>query len=338
MTKILVTGGTGFIGSHTAIELLKAGHNLVIVDNFSNSKPEVLNKIRYLANKPFVFYSVDLQDKDALNQVFAENQKIDAVLHFASLKAVSDSILQPLKYYYNNLMSTLTLLECMATHDVKRLVFSSSAAVYGLENVPPLKEDMPLSAANSYGRTKLMIEQIIEDLVFADSDWSVAILRYFNAVGAHESGQLGEDSSGIPTNLMPYISQVAAGNLNELEIYGKDYETSDGTGVRDYTHVMDLAIGHVKALDYIFNNNGIENFNLGTGKGYTVLEVIKIFERVSGQSISYKFTDRRVGDVAVNYADATKAKEVLNWSATRTIEKICEDAWRWQLQSSKGRQ
>lgn len=338
MTKILITGGTGYIGSHTAVELLKAGHEIVVVDNFSNSRPEVLNRMQSLTGKKVKFHKVDLQDKAALKRVFKENEKIGAVLHFASLKAVGESVVNPLKYYHNNLVSAMMLLECMAMYEVKRLVFSSSAAVYGLENTSPLTEGLPLSASNSYGRTKLIIEQMIGDLAATDPDWSVAVLRYFNAVGAHESGQLGEDPSLVPSNLMPYITQVAVGRLKELQVFGGDYETPDGTGIRDYIHVTDLALGHMKALDFVFANRGFEVFNLGTGKGYSVLEVIKAFEQVTDRRIPYKIVSRRTGDVAVNYADIGKAKKVLGWSAERNLAKICEDAWRWQSQNPKGYQ
>lgn len=336
MAKLLITGGTGYIGSHTAVELLMAGHDLVIVDNLSNSKVEVLNRIYKLTGKKVKFYEVNLLDKEVLKKVFQENEKIDAVIHLASHKVVGESVANPLKYYYDNIMSALTLLECMSLWDVKQIVFSSTAAVYGLENISPLTEDLPLSAANPYGRTKLMIEQMMTDLAAADASWSVAILRYFNAVGAHESGQLGEDPSGVPSNLMPYITQVAVGKLKELQVFGGDYETPDGTGIRDYIHVTDLAIGHMKALNYVSKHQGIEFFNLGTEKGNSVLEVIKTFEKVSGINIPYSLVERRAGDVAINFADASKAKAVLGWSAKRDIEKICQDAWRWQKQNPEG--
>ncbi len=336
MSTILVTGGTGYIGSHTVVELLKDGYSVIVVDNFSNSKPEVLNRIFELTGKQVKFYKFDLQDQEALNSVFKENEKIEAVIHFASLKGVGESIEKPLKYYHNNLMSSLVLLECMASHGVNRIVFSSTAAVYGLENSSPLTENLPLSASNPYGRTKLMIEQMMADLVASDPNWSVALLRYFNAVGAHESGRIGEDPSGVPSNLMPYITQVAVGKLKELQIFGGDYETSDGTGVRDYIHVTDLARGHLSALKYLMSHKGVEAFNLGTGRGYSVLEVIKVFEATNKVLVPYKIGDRRAGDVATNFADPSKAGKRLGWCAEKDLAKICEDAWRWQEQNPKG--
>lgn len=336
MSNILVTGGTGYIGSHTVVELLKEGHSVVIVDNFSNSKPEVLNRIYELTGKEAKFHKIDLQDKVALNRVFEENEKIEAVIHFASLKAVGESVSDPLKYYHNNLMSSLVLLECMASHGVNRIVFSSTAAVYGLENMSPLTENLPLSASNPYGRTKLMIEQMMADLAVSDPNWSVALLRYFNAVGAHESGRMGEDPSGVPSNLMPYITQVAVGKLKELQIFGGDYETSDGTGVRDYIHVTDLAQGHLRALNYVLSHKGVEAFNLGTGRGYSVLEVIEAFKTVNKVAVPYKIGDRRAGDVATNFADPSKARNLLDWRAEKDLEGICRDAWRWQEQNPKG--
>lgn len=336
MSNILVTGGIGYIGSHTVVELLKEGHSVVIVDNFSNSKPEVLNRIYELTGKEAKFHKIDLQDKGALNRVFEENEKIEAVIHFASLKAVGESVSDPLKYYHNNLMSSLVLLECMASHGVNRIVFSSTAAVYGLENMSPLTENLPLSASNPYGRTKLMIEQMMADLAVSDPNWSVALLRYFNAVGAHESGRIGEDPSGVPSNLMPYITQVAVGKLKELQIFGGDYETSDGTGVRDYIHVTDLAQGHLRALNYVLSYKGVEAFNLGTGRGYSVLEVIEAFKTVNKVAVPYKIGDRRAGDVATNFADPSKARNLLDWRAEKDLEGICRDAWRWQEQNPKG--
>ncbi len=336
MSNILVTGGTGYIGSHTAVELLNQGHSVVIVDNFSNSKPEILNRIKELTGKDVKFYEIDLQDRLALDVVFEQEEKIEAVIHFASYKAVGESVAEPLKYYHHNIMSSLVLLECMTNHEVKKIVFSSTAAVYGLENVSPLTEELPLSASNPYGRTKLMIEQMMVDLADSDPNWSVAILRYFNAVGAHESGRIGEDPNGIPSNLMPYITQVAVGKLSQLQIYGDDYETPDGTGIRDYIHVTDLAKGHLSALKYLLTHKGAEAFNIGTGRGYSVLEVIHAFETVNNVSVPYKISERRAGDVATNYANASKAEKELGWRAERGIQKICEDAWRWQMQNPKG--
>lgn len=335
MGNILITGGAGYIGSHTVIELLDSGHQVVIVDNYSNSKPEVLHRLERITGIKPLFYEVDLLDKVGLEAVF-EAHDFDAVIHFAGLKAVGESVKVPLWYYHNNIMGTLVLLETMAKYGVKTLVFSSSATVYGMNNVSPLVETMPLSATNPYGQTKLMIEQILQDLGVSDSSWRVALLRYFNPIGAHESGLIGEDPNGIPNNLMPYVTQVAVGKLKELSVYGSDYETHDGTGVRDYIHVVDLAKGHVKALDYVLTNSGVESFNLGTGNGYSVLDVVKNFEVASGAIVPYKLAPRRPGDVAECYADAIKAKSVLGWEASYDILRMCQDSWRWQSGNPMG--
>ncbi len=332
---ILVTGGAGYIGSHTCVELLNAGKEIVVLDNFSNSKPEALRRIEKITGKTFPFYQVDLLDQEGVERVFSENQ-IEAVIHFAGLKAVGESCQIPLKYYHNNLTGTFYLCEAMAKHGCKRIVFSSSATVYGMHNPVPFKEDMPLSATNPYGYTKLFIEQILTDLHTADPDWSVCLLRYFNPIGAHKSGLLGEDPNGIPNNLLPYIAQVATGRLPMLSVYGNDYDTPDGTGVRDYIHVVDLAIGHVKALDYMMDKTGVEAINLGTGHGYSVLDVVHAFEKACGKPIPYKIAPRRAGDIATSYADSSKAKELLGWTATQTIDDMCEDSWRFCSQNPNG--
>ncbi|WP_210366131.1 UDP-glucose 4-epimerase GalE [Bacillus sp. REN3] len=332
---ILVTGGAGYIGSHTCVELLDAGKEVVIVDNFSNSKPEVLKRIKEITGKDFKFYEVDLLDRDALATVFAENQ-IEAVIHFAGLKAVGESVAKPLQYYHNNLTGTLMLCEVMQERNVRNLVFSSSATVYGMPEKMPVSEDFPLSTTNPYGSTKLMIEQILRDLYVADNSWSIALLRYFNPIGAHESGRIGEDPNGIPNNLMPYITQVAVGKLEELQVFGNDYDTIDGTGVRDYIHVVDLATGHLKALDKVMNTAGVDAYNLGTGQGYSVLQLVKAFEKASGNKVPYKIVNRRPGDVAVCYADPAKAKAELSWEAERGIEEMCLDSWRWQQKNPHG--
>lgn len=335
MAKILITGGTGYIGSHTVVELLAKGHEVVIIDNYSNSKPEVLNRLKRITGIDVPFYEVDLLNETALCEVF-ERDKFDAVIHFAGLKAVGESVSIPLRYYHNNITGSLILFEVMKKYGVKSLVFSSSATVYGMNNPSPLSENLPLSATNPYGQTKLMIEQILTDLGVSDPDFSTALLRYFNPIGAHESGLIGEDPSGIPNNLMPYVTQVAVGRLAQLSVYGSDYETVDGTGVRDYIHVVDLAKGHVKALDYVLKNKGTEAFNLGTGKGYSVLEVVKAFEKASGKAVPYKLVERRPGDVAACYANAEKASQILNWSAEFDLLRMCEDSWRWQSKNPQG--
>ncbi|PLS01474.1 UDP-glucose 4-epimerase GalE [Neobacillus cucumis] len=332
---ILVTGGAGYIGSHTCIELLNAGHEVIVVDNYSNSKPESLQRVKELTGKDFAFYEVDLLDRIGLQKVFAENQ-IEAVIHFAGLKAVGESVSIPIHYYHNNITGTLILCEVMNQYGVKNLVFSSSATVYGMPERVPISEDFPLSATNPYGRTKLMIEEILRDLYVSDQEWSIALLRYFNPIGAHKSGRIGEDPNGIPNNLMPYITQVAVGKLKELQVFGNDYPTDDGTGVRDYIHVVDLALGHLKALEKVLPSKGVEAYNLGTGTGYSVLGLVSAFEKASDVSIPYKIVDRRPGDIAVCYADPSKAKEELGWTATRGIEEMCEDSWRWQKNNPNG--
>ena len=336
MSTVLVTGGAGFIGSHTSIELLNAGYDIIILDNFVNSKPESRKRIKELAGKDFKFYQADIRDEEALTKIFAEN-KIDAVIHFAGLKSVPQSIKEPLNYYDNNIAGTVCLCRVMDKAGCKKLVFSSSATVYGSNNPSPLKEDMPTGGTtNPYGTTKYFIEQILQDLCVSDSEWGVSILRYFNPIGAHKSGRIGEDPNGIPGNLMPYITQVAIGKLECLNVCGNDYPTPDGTGVRDYIHVVDLAIGHIKALDRLLKVNGCEVYNLGTGKGYSVLDVVKAFEKASGLKINYRIAPRRAGDVACCYADATKAKEVLGWQAKYDIDDMCADSWRWQSQNPNG--
>ena len=326
--SILVTGGTGFIGSHTVIELLKKGEEIVIVDNFVNSKPEMVDKIKEISGKEFKFYEVDILDKEKLEKVFKEN-KIDSVIHFAALKAVGESVQKPIEYYHNNITGTLVLLDVMKKYECKKIVFSSSATVYGSPKTVPIKEDFPLSTTNPYGSTKLMIEQILKDVYIADNEFSVILLRYFNPIGAHESGLIGENPNGIPNNLMPYINQVAIGKLDHLNVFGNDYPTPDGTGVRDYIHVVDLAIGHVKAIDKLKTLKGVEIYNLGTGKGYSVLDIVKAFEDATGMKIKYEIAPRRAGDIAECYADATKAKKELGWVATKGIEEMCRDSWRF---------
>ncbi len=325
---ILVTGGAGYIGSHTCVELLNAEKDVIIFDNFSNSKPEVVTTIEEIAGKRVTLYNADLLDRDAVDTVFREN-KIEAVIHFAGLKAVGESVQLPLKYYHNNITGTLILLEVMALHNCKKMVFSSSATVYGTNTDVPFRETHPLSTTNPYGSTKLMIENIMRDAYVADNDWSIALLRYFNPIGAHKSGLLGEDPNGIPNNLLPYVAQVAAGKLPYLSVYGGDYDTKDGTGVRDYLHVEDLAAGHLKAYDYVLDHKGVEAINLGTGNGYSVLEIVDAFEKASDKKIEYKIVARRAGDIAVCYADASKAKKLLGWQALRGIAEMCEDSWRF---------
>lgn len=336
MSTVLVPGGAGFIGSHTSVELLNAGYDIIILDNFVNSKPESLKRIKELTGKDFKFYQADIRDEEAMTKVFAEN-KIDAVIHFAGLKSVPQSVKEPLNYYDNNIAGTVCLCRVMDKAGCKKLVFSSSATVYGSKNPSPLREDMPTGGTtNPYGTTKYFIEQILQDLCISDSEWGVSILRYFNPIGAHKSGRIGEDPNGIPGNLMPYITQVAIGKLECLNVCGNDYPTPDGTGVRDYIHVVDLAIGHIKALDRLLKVKGCEVYNLGTGKGYSVLDVVKAFEKASGIKINYRIAPRRAGDVACCYADATKAKEVLGWQAQYDIDDMCADSWRWQSQNPNG--
>ena len=336
MSTVLVTGGAGFIGSHTSVELLNAGYDIIILDNFVNSKPESLKRIKELTGKDFKFYQADIRDEEAMTKVFAEN-KIDAVIHFAGLKSVPQSVKEPLNYYDNNIAGTVCLCRVMDKAGCKKLVFSSSATVYGSKNPSPLREDMPTGGTtNPYGTTKYFIEQILQDLCISDSEWGVSILRYFNPIGAHKSGRIGADPNGIPGTLKPYITQVAIGKLECLNVCGNDYPTPDGTGVRDYIHVVDLALGHIKALDRLLKVKGCEVYNLGTGKGYSVLDVVKAFEKASGIKINYRIAPRRAGDVACCYADATKAKEVLGWQAQYDIDDMCADSWRWQSQNPNG--
>ena len=333
--RILVTGGAGYIGSHTCLELLQAGHAITVIDNLSNSKEESLKKVQEITDKSLTFYKADLLDSEALKGIF-ENEKPDAVMHFAGMKAVGESVSIPLKYYSNNISGTLNLCDMMKKYGVKKLVFSSSATVYGNPDSVPVTENFSLKATNPYGRTKLMIEEILRDLCNSDTSFNVAILRYFNPVGAHSSGLIGEDPNGIPNNLVPYISRVAAGKLKEVNVFGGDYPTKDGTGVRDYIHVVDLALGHLKALDKLVSNPGLVIYNLGTGRGYSVLEIINTFAKASGRKIPYKIVKRRDGDIAECYADPSKAETELNWLATRGIEEMCADSWRWQLHNPDG--
>lgn len=327
--KILLTGGAGYIGSHTAVELLEAGYEVICVDNCYNSNPDALKRVEKITGKTVKFYQDDILDADAMHRIFAEN-KIDAVIHFAGLKAVGESVSIPLKYYHNNISGTVVLCEAMQKAGVKRIVFSSSATVYGLPKSLPIREDFPLSATNPYGRTKLMIEEILRDLAVSDPEWSISILRYFNPVGAHKSGQIGESPRGIPNNLMPYIAQVATGKLTKLRVFGNDYPTPDGTGVRDYIHVTDLALGHLAALKRALTKTGVDVYNLGTGNGYSVLQLLKAFEKAANKTIPYEIVERRPGDIAACYADASKAKAELGWQATRGVDEMCEDVWRWQ--------
>ncbi len=325
--SILVTGGAGFIGSHTVVELLNSGYDVIIVDNFCNSKPQALDAIKKITGKDFKFYEVDILDTEKLNEVFEENKDITAVIHFAALKAVGESVEKPIEYYKNNIAGTLSLLEVMKKNNVKKIVFSSSATVYGDPERVPIKEDFPKHATNPYGQTKVMIEQILEDVYVSDNDWSVVLLRYFNPIGAHESGLIGELPNGIPNNLMPYINQVATGKLDHLNIFGNDYDTPDGTGVRDYIHVVDLAKGHIKAIERADKMKGVESYNLGTGKGYSVLDIVKNFEKANGIKIKYEIAPRRPGDIAECYADPSKAENILGWKAEKNLEDMCKDSW-----------
>ncbi len=324
--KVLVTGGAGYIGSHTCVELRNAGHELVIVDNFVNSRPEALDAIRTITGRDFAFFEADLRDRAALERVF-DGHAIDAVIHFAGLKAVGESVARPLEYYDNNLCGFIVLAEVMRDHGVKKLVFSSSATVYGMDNPVPFNEEMPISATNPYGYTKVMIEQMLRDIARADGEWAVCLLRYFNPIGAHESGLIGEDPNGIPNNLLPYVAQVAAGRLPLLTVFGDDYDTPDGTGVRDYIHVVDLALGHLAALEYVKDHTGAEAVNLGTGRGTSVLEIVHAFEKACGHPIAYRIAERRPGDIASCYAETKKAADLLGWHATRNIEDMCRDGW-----------
>ena len=333
--KILLTGGAGFIGSHTYIELFNAGHEAVIVDNFYNASPRVLDRLEKITGKPVVCYDVDVCNEAALEEVFQKHD-FDAVIHFAGYKAVGESVAKPLEYYHNNLESTVVLCNVMRRHNVKRIVFSSSATVYGVADVMPLVETMPTGCTNPYGWTKYMNEQILRDVAVANPDWGVALLRYFNPIGAHESGLIGEDPVGIPNNLMPYVTQVASGKREKLSVFGNDYDTPDGTGVRDYIHVVDLAKGHVAACEYLNSNTGCDVFNLGTGIGYSVLDLVNTFGKVNELEIPYVIAPRRPGDVAQCYADATKAREKLGWTAKKTLEDMCRDSWRWQSNNPNG--
>jgi UDP-glucose 4-epimerase len=332
---ILVTGGTGYIGSHTVVELLAAGSELLIIDNFGNSKPAVLDRIERISGRRPLFLQVDIRDRAGLEQVF-RTHSIEAVVHFAGLKAVGESVAQPLRYYDNNVHGSLVLFETMAAHGVKRLVFSSSATVYGDPHAVPIREDFPLQATNPYGRSKLMVEEILRDVAKSDPEWRIALLRYFNPVGAHRSGLIGEDPNGIPNNLMPFVAQVAVGKRDKLSVFGNDYPTPDGTGVRDYIHVVDLALGHLAALDYLERHPGVFTTNLGTGQGYSVLDMVQAFEAASGKPVPYQIVDRRLGDVASCYADPALARERLNWKAERGIREMCEDTWRWQANNPGG--
>ena len=333
---ILVTGGAGYIGSHTCVEILNAGYEIVILDNFYNSCPESLNRIKELTGKDFKFYECDIRDREGLDKVFAEN-KIDAVIHFAGLKAVGESCAKPLEYYENNVGGTVTLCEAMRDAGCKKIVFSSSATVYGENNPSPLKETMQIGGTtNPYGTTKYMVELILRDLWKSDNDWSIALLRYFNPIGAHKSGRIGENPNGIPNNLMPYITQVAVGKLACLSVFGDDYDTHDGTGVRDYIHVVDLAIGHVKAVEKVLSDKGVDAYNLGTGVGYSVLDIVHAFEKACGKPLNYKIAPRRPGDLATCYSDPSKALEILGWKAERGLDEMCEDSWRWQKNNPEG--
>ncbi len=332
---ILVTGGAGYIGSHTCIEMLKAGHSVVVVDNLDNSSQESLKRVEEITGKQVKFYQNDVRDMAALEKIFSENE-IEAVIHFAGLKAVGESVAKPIEYYDNNLISTLVLLEVMRNFGVKKIVFSSSATVYGVSKTMPLKEGMPIGAINPYGRTKLFIEEMLRDLYVSDNSWGIAILRYFNPIGAHQSGKIGEDPKGIPNNLMPYIAQVAIGRRSELHVFGNDYNTPDGTGVRDYIHVCDLAVGHVKAVEWALKNTKCDEFNLGTGNGTTVLELKNAFEKASGVEVPYVIDPRRPGDLDEVYADAKKAEEILGWTAKLSVEDMCRDTWNWQKNNPNG--
>ncbi len=334
--SILVTGGAGYIGSHTCVELLNAGKDIVVIDNYYNSKPESLKRVKKITGKDFKFYECDIRDREGLRKVFSENN-IDVVIHFAGLKAVGESCQIPLSYYENNVSGTVTLCQVMAEFDCKRMIFSSSATVYGGNNVAPYNEDMPTGAVtNPYGRTKYVIEEILKDLYASDNSWSIATLRYFNPIGAHESGLIGEDPNGIPNNLVPYVAQVAVGKLAQIGVFGNDYDTPDGTGVRDYIHVVDLAIGHVKAVDFVMNNKGLEAINLGTGVGYSVLDVVHAYEKACGKTLPYVIKPRREGDIATCYANPEKAARLLGFRTELSLERMCADSWRWQSTNPNG--
>ena len=335
--KILVTGGAGYIGSHTTLELLKAGHDVVVVDNLCNSSQESLRREAELAGKAPKFFQLDIRDEAALDKVVAAEKPFDATIHFAALKAVGESTQIPLKYYENNLGGTFTLLKVLSAHGCKNIVFSSSATVYGQPKSVPIREDFPTpGCTNPYGWTKLMMEQVFRDVQKADPEWNTILLRYFNPIGAHESGRIGEDPAGIPNNLLPYVAQVAVGRLKELNVFGNDYPTPDGTGIRDYIHVVDLAIGHLRAIEKLAEKPGFKIYNLGTGNGYSVLQIVKAFEAASGQKVPYVIKPRRPGDIAECWADPALATKELHWKAERGIEKMCEDLWRWQSQNPNG--
>ena len=332
--RVLVTGGCGYIGSHTCVELLNNGYEIVVIDNFSNSKKDVVEKIKEITKKDFIFYEGDVCDPDLLDKVFTEN-KIDAVIHFAGYKAVGESVAKPLKYYHNNLESTISLLEAMTKYNCKKIAFSSSATVYGKPEKLPIKEDFPLSTTNPYGTTKLMIEDILRDVYKSDNTWSIAILRYFNPIGAHESGLIGENPNDIPNNLMPYIVKVATKELEVLSVFGNDYDTHDGTGVRDYIHVVDLAKGHIKAIEKVMKDQGLDSYNLGTGIGYSVLDLVNTFEKVNNVKVNYKIVGRRPGDIDACYADPTYAYEQLGWKAEKGIDEMCRDAYNYVIKNKK---
>lgn len=331
---ILVTGGAGYIGSHACVELLNENYDIVVVDNFVNSGPKSLDRIKEITGKDFVFYEADILDKDAMTKIFAE-QKIDAVIHFAGLKAVGESVAMPIRYYHNNITGTLVLLDAMKEAGVKKIVFSSSATVYGDPHTVPITEDFPLSTTNPYGSTKLMIENILRDVYTSDNEWSICLLRYFNPIGAHPSGLIGEEPNGIPNNLMPYIVRVASGQLEILSVFGNDYPTHDGTGVRDYIHVVDLAKGHIKALEKAMRDTGVDAYNLGTGNGYSVLDIVKTFEKENGVKVNYKIVDRRPGDIAACFANPEKAERELGWKAELGLAQMCKDSWNFILKNDR---
>ena len=332
---ILVAGGAGYIGSHTCVELLDAGYDIIVVDNYYNSCPEALNRVKKITGKDFLFYECDILDREGMDKIFSENQ-IDAVIHFAGYKAVGESVKEPLKYFHNNIEGTVALCEIMEKHGCRKIVFSSSATVYGMPKEVPIREDFPLSVTNPYGRTKLMNEEILRDLYVSNPEWSIVLLRYFNPIGAHASGLIGEEPKGIPNNLMPYITKVAVGALEQLSVFGSDYPTHDGTGVRDYIHVVDLAKGHIKAVEKAMDAQGVFTYNLGTGTGYSVLDLVHAFEKAYGKPLPYRIVDRRPGDVAECYADPSKAYEELGWKAELDVNRMCEDSWRWQKNNPKG--
>ncbi|MEG0691628.1 MAG: UDP-glucose 4-epimerase GalE [Oscillospiraceae bacterium] len=333
--SILVTGGAGYIGSHTCVELLDAGYDIVVVDNFVNSCAESIKRVEKITGKAVKFYEADIGDEKAMDDIF-NTENIDSVIHFAGLKAVGESVYKPLEYYQNNVTGTLVLCDVMRKHNVKNIVFSSSATVYGNPHTVPIKEDFPLSVTNPYGRTKLMLEEIFRDLYVADNEWNIVLLRYFNPIGAHKSGLIGENPKGIPNNLTPYITQVAVGKLDCLGVFGDDYDTVDGSGVRDYIHVVDLALGHIRAIEKLKEKKGVLTYNLGTGVGYSVIQMVKAFKAASGKEIKYEVKPRRAGDIATCYADATKAKEELSWEAKCGLKEMCEDSWRWQSNNPNG--